>query len=94
MAKPPGEWLTQANYDMDTAAYMFKGGRYMYTVFMCHLSLEKALKGHYAEKLGKEPPKTHNLLYLIEKDETEVTGGPARFYFHAKQGERSDAVSG
>jgi HEPN domain-containing protein len=67
MAKPPAEWLAQASYDMDTAAYMFKGGRYMYTVFMCHLSREKALKGLYAEKLGKEPPKTHNLLYLIEK---------------------------
>ncbi len=67
MAKPTEEWLTQANYDMDTADYMFRGGRYMYTVFMCHLSLEKALKGLYAEKLGKEPPKTHNLLYLLEK---------------------------
>ena len=67
MAKPTEEWLTQANYDMDTADYMFRGGRYMYTVFMCHLSLEKALKGLYAEKLGKEPPKIHNLLYLLEK---------------------------
>jgi HEPN domain-containing protein len=67
MAKPTEEWLTQANYDMDTADYMFRGGRYMYTVFMCHLSLEKALKGLYAAKLGKEPPKTHNLLYLLEK---------------------------
>lgn len=67
MAKQAEEWLTQANYDMDTAAYMFKGGRYMYTVFMCHLSIEKGLKGRYTEKLGKEPPKTHNLLYLVEK---------------------------
>ena len=67
MAKPTEEWLTQANYDMDTADYMFRGGRYMYAVFMCHLSLEKALKGLYAEKLGKEPPKIHNLLYLLEK---------------------------
>ena len=67
MAQAPEEWLTQANYDMDTADYMFRGGRYMYAVFMCHLSLEKALKGRYAEKLGKEPPKTHNLLYLLEK---------------------------
>ena len=67
MAKPPEEWLTQANYDMDTADYMFKGGRYMYTVFMCHLSLEKGLKALYAEKLRNAPPKTHNLLYLIEK---------------------------
>ena len=67
MAKPPEEWLTQAKYDMDTADYMFNGRRYMYAVFMCHLSLEKGLKAVYAEKLGNEPPKTHNLLYLIEK---------------------------
>lgn len=67
MAQAPEEWLKQADYDMDTADYMFRGGRYMYAVFMCHLSLEKALKGLYAEKLGKEPPKTHNLLYLLEK---------------------------
>ena len=67
MAQQPEEWLRQADYDMDTADYMFRGGRYMYTVFMCHLSLEKALKGLYAEKLGKEPPKIHNLLYLLEK---------------------------
>ena len=60
MAKPPEEWLTQANYDMDTADYMFRGGRYMYTVFMCHLSLEKGLKALYSEKLRNEPPKTHN----------------------------------
>ena len=75
MAQPPEEWLTQAHYDMDTAAYMFKGGRYMYTVFMCHLSLEKALKGFYAEKLRKDPPKTHNLLYLIEKMKLKLPEG-------------------
>ncbi len=35
-------------------------------VFMSHLSIEKALKGLYQEKLGTIPPKVHNLLYLIE----------------------------
>lgn len=72
MARSSEELLRQADYDMDTAAYMFKGGRYMYTVFMCHLSIEKALKGLYAEKLRKEPPKTHNLLYLIERTKLEL----------------------
>lgn len=67
MVKPREEWLTQANYDMDAADYMFRGRRYMYAIFMCHLALEKGLKAVYAEKLGNEPPKTHNLLYLIEK---------------------------
>jgi len=65
--KPPEEWLRQAEYDLDTADAMFKTGIYIYTVFMCHLSIEKALKGLYAEKFKKNPPKIHNLDYFCEK---------------------------
>ena len=65
--KPSDEWFRQADYDLETAEAMFGVGRYIYTVFMCHLSIEKALKGLYTKKLGEEPPKTHNLIYLIEK---------------------------
>lgn len=67
MGKKPLEWFKQADYDLKTAEYLFKGKRYVYTVFMCHLSLEKTLKGLYQEKLNKLPPKVHNLIYLIEK---------------------------
>ncbi|MDI7258385.1 MAG: HEPN domain-containing protein [Thermodesulfobacteriota bacterium] len=63
----PQEWFKQADYDMETADFMFNGGRYFYAVFMCHLSIEKALKGLYAQKLNEVPPKIHNLLYLVEK---------------------------
>ncbi len=52
---------------METADFMFNGGRYFYAVFMCHLSIEKALKGLYSQKLNEVPPKIHNLLYLVEK---------------------------
>jgi HEPN domain-containing protein len=61
------EWLTQADYDIDTAEFMFNGGRYFYTVFMCHLSIEKALKGLYYKTLNEIPPKSHNLVYFINK---------------------------
>jgi len=67
MARPPEQWLRQADYDMDTADYMFEGGRYFYAVFMCHLSIEKALKGLYQKKLSQEPPRVHNLIYLLNK---------------------------
>ncbi len=67
MAQPPDEWLKQADYDMDTADYMFQGGRYFYAAFMCHLSIEKALKGIYRKKLSQEPPRIHNLIYLLNK---------------------------
>ena len=36
-------------------------------VFMCHLAIEKALKGIYQSALKETSPKVHNLIYLIEK---------------------------
>ena len=67
MAKEYEEWLKQADYDISTAEFMFGGGRYFYAVFMCHLSIEKALKGVYLERLKEVPPKVHNLIYLLNK---------------------------
>lgn len=61
------EWFKQADYDMETAEVMYRGGRYFYAVFMCHLSIEKALKGLSHKILGEVPPKTHNLLLLLDK---------------------------
>lgn len=56
---------------MGAAQTMFDGKRYIYAVFMCHLSIEKALKGHYFKNFGAQAPKTHNLLYLTEKNGIE-----------------------
>lgn len=67
--KPSEEWFKQAEYDLDTADALFKTGRYIYTVFMCHLSIEKALKGLFARKFKKDPPKIHDLIFLIKKIE-------------------------
>jgi HEPN domain-containing protein len=67
MDKKSAEWMKQADYDMETADFMYGGRRYFYAVFMCHLSIEKALKGLYQQKLQEVPPKTHNLIYLLDK---------------------------
>jgi HEPN domain-containing protein len=64
--KTSEEWFRQAEYDLGSAEAMFDAGRYIYTVFMCHLSIEKALKGLYAKKFKKDPPKIHNLNYFCE----------------------------
>lgn len=61
------EWLKQADYDVETAEFMARGGRYFYSVFMCHLAIEKALKGLYEQILRATPPKTHNLIFLLDK---------------------------
>jgi HEPN domain-containing protein len=67
MSKKPEEWFRQADYDMKTAEYLYKGGKYIYAVFMCHLAIEKALKALYQKNKNEIPPKVHNLVFLIEK---------------------------
>jgi HEPN domain-containing protein len=66
MKKEVKNWLDSADYDLETAEYMFKTGRYIYTIFMCHLALEKVLKAKVQEVTGETPPRTHNLRYLIK----------------------------
>ncbi|MFH1226690.1 MAG: HEPN domain-containing protein [Planctomycetota bacterium] len=52
------EWFKQSEYDFATAGAMFKSRRYIYAVFMCHLAMEKALKGLYcATVIGRLPVK-------------------------------------
>jgi HEPN domain-containing protein len=65
MTKSAEEWLKQAEYDFDTAGIMRQSGRNFYAVFMCHMSVEKALKALVFRKSGTVPPKTHNLLLLL-----------------------------
>ncbi len=70
--KSSQEWSRQAEYDIDTAGAMQDSGRYIYCVFMCHLSIEKALKALYAKKLGKNPPKAHSLVYLAQSTHLDL----------------------
>ena len=65
--KASEEWIRQAKYDLDTAKAMFKARRYIYTVFMCHLSVEKGLKGLFVQSFQKDPPKSHDLNYLCSR---------------------------
>lgn len=66
MKKEVKNWLDSAQYDLETAEHMFNTGRYIYTIFMCHLALEKMLKAKIEEITGKTPPKVHDLEYLTE----------------------------
>jgi HEPN domain-containing protein len=81
MTTNPEEWFRQADYDLDTANFLFSGERYFYAVFLSHLSIEKALKGLYIIKLKEAPFKTHNLLYLIELINLELPENLFDFVF-------------
>lgn len=69
MRKEVKNWLDSAQYGLETAEYMFNTGRYIYTIFMCHLAIEKILKAKVEEITAKTPPYTHNLVYLVKSAE-------------------------
>ncbi len=72
MLNASNEWFKQSEYDVGTADAMYEKGRYVYCVFMCHLAIEKALKGHIVNKLSIIPPKSHNLIYLLDMLEWDI----------------------
>jgi HEPN domain-containing protein len=75
------EWFFQSDYDMETAIDMFKAGRFIYCIFMCHLSLEKALKGLLIKRTGKFPSKSHSLIYFVEKTGLQMSDSRYEFLF-------------
>ena len=59
-------WLELAHYDFDSAQVMLNGGKYIYVGFMCHQTIEKALKAYYTGYHKDIPPYIHNLIRLSE----------------------------
>lgn len=60
-------WFDLAQYDLKSAEAMLEGRRYLYVGFMCHQTIEKALKGLYVQEHTKVPPPIHNLIKLSKE---------------------------
>jgi HEPN domain-containing protein len=62
-------WKNTAKSDLDTAEILISNGKFLHGLFFCHLTIEKALKANYIKTNQQLPPKTHNLIYLMNKSE-------------------------
>jgi HEPN domain-containing protein len=80
-SKAYNEWVLQSDYDYETAEAMFSTARYVYAVFMCHLSIEKMIKAQYVKRLNNVAPKSHNLLWLAEEIKLEFPETLYKFIF-------------
>jgi HEPN domain-containing protein len=65
-------WVITAEHDLNTAQSMFDSGHYDWSLYIGHLILEKILKANYVKALKEIPPKTHDLLYLVNNIELEI----------------------
>lgn len=60
-------WRDLSYYDIKTAGFMFTTKRYPYSLFMCHLSIEKVLKAIIIKITEKQAPHSHNLVDLAKQ---------------------------
>ena len=59
-------WQNKAKDELESAKIMFNSGKYLYTGFMCHQSIEKALKAYYVHLYDDRQPYEHNLEKLAK----------------------------
>lgn len=60
-------WIDTAQYDIETAQAMLDTKRYLYVGFMCHQTIEKALKAVISKDVTEIPPKIHHLPKLAKQ---------------------------
>lgn len=75
-------WLEAAAYDLESARHMLSSGRYLYVVFLCHLTLEKLLKAMVTEVTGQTAPRSHDLIYLAKR--SGISAEPRHLEFIGK----------
>ena len=68
MSKKVDYWLELSDYDLQTAAVMLNGGRFLYVGFMAHQAIEKILKAYFVKNSNNTtPPHSHRLSLLAKK---------------------------
>ena len=68
-------WIESANEDYNVMNVLFSNNKNNYCLFFGQMVIEKLLKALYAKNNKETPhaPKTHDLLYLAEKIDLELT---------------------
>lgn len=59
-------WTEVSDYDLDTADAMFRTGRWLYVGYMCHQTIEKAIKAFWCSRKEEPAPYSHNLINLAQ----------------------------
>ena len=59
-------WLLQAEDDWTAVETLYKGNKYLQSLFFAHLVIEKICKSIWIKyNIANVPPRTHNLIYLL-----------------------------
>jgi len=73
-------WIESSDEDYEAMKVLFNNHKNTWCLFIGHLVIEKLLKALYSKKNKNTPhaPKVHDLLYLSEKVELDLTENQER----------------
>ena len=77
MAQDFRTWFALAEEQLSEARFTFSGGRYRVTAFLAHQVAESALKALWIRESDGLPPRTHNLIDLVDRLEAPEPVVPA-----------------
>jgi HEPN domain-containing protein len=63
---------TLAELDVPVMDNLCQSGNYNYSLYIGHLILEKILKAHFVKVNLENPPRTHDLLKLVQNSKIEI----------------------
>ncbi len=66
-------WTRGAEDDLKTEKILINEKRTLHGLFFCHLVIEKTLKAHVVKHTSLLAPKSHNLIFLLDKTEIELS---------------------
>ena len=78
-------WVECAERDLPVAEHLFQKGDYAWCLFIGHLVLEKLIKAFYVRDNHDIPPKTHNLVQLVEATSLDLSTEQKEFLFLANK---------
>lgn len=73
-------WIEQAEDDWSVVELLYKGRKFLQSLFFAHLVIEKICKSLWIKHNEKNiPPKTHNLIYLLSQTSIELSEEQSEF---------------
>lgn len=65
-------WIRLSEADIPVAESLFQNKHFTWSLFIGHLILEKVIKAAFIKDNLKQPPKTHDLVKLIESTKIKI----------------------
>lgn len=72
-------WFELAKEDLLVADSNCRSKHFLWCLFICHLAIEKALKGLYVQFVHETPPNIHDLVKLAKAVDLNISENDLRF---------------